>query len=188
MKTICKKCNKERKVTRVMLYFINSGKSSGLCKSCVSLGNKKRLGSRCSKETIQRMSLTKIGVKKSLVHRQNIGKAKLGIKMPQISGNNHYLYIRDRTKLKISEKKHLDGQYRNWMFSVKNRDNWVCRIADVNCDGRLEAHHILNWIQYPELRYNVNNGITLCHAHHPRGRENEAKLSPYLQSLVAEMK
>jgi len=87
-----------------------------------------------------------------------------------------------------SEKKHLDTRYRQWMFSVKNRDNWVCRIADNNCNGRLEAHHILNWKDYPELRYEINNGITLCQAHHPQGRENEAKLSPFFQELVAEMK
>lgn len=87
-----------------------------------------------------------------------------------------------------SEKKHLDTQYRQWMFSVKNRDKWKCRIADINCDGRLEAHHILNWKEYPELRYEINNGITLCHAHHPRGRDNEAKLSPFFQNLVAKVK
>lgn len=69
----------------------------------------------------------------------------------------------------------------------KERDK-VCRIADVNCGGRLEAHHILGWTKYPELRYDIKNGITLCHAHHPRKRSEEAKLSPYFQKLVAEMK
>lgn len=58
----------------------------------------------------------------------------------------------------------------------------------INCKGRLEAHHILSWKDYPELRYDINNGITLCHAHHPRKRDEEAELSPYFQSLVAEMK
>ena len=58
------------------------------------------------------------------------------------------------------------------------------RIADINCSGRLEAHHILDWINYPELRYEINNGITLCHAHHPRGRAKEKELSPYFVELV----
>lgn len=103
-------------------------------------------------------------------------------------GANSYRWIKDRSLLVKNEKKHLDVQYREWMNSVKKRDNWTCRIADVNCDGRLEAHHILNWKDYPELRYKINNGITLCHAHHPRGRVNEAKLSPFFQELVAEGK
>lgn len=37
-----------------------------------------------------------------------------------------------------------------------------------------------------KLRYDINNGITLCHAHHPRKRADEAKLSPYFKELVAE--
>ena len=105
-----------------------------------------------------------------------------------IKGVLHPLWIVNRNQLRKSEKKHLDGKYRDWMFAVKKRDGWKCRVSNSYCKGRLESHHILNWIDYPELRYEINNGITLCHAHHPRGREREAELSPYLQSLVAEMK
>src|SRR3990167_9767653 len=75
--------------------------------------------------------------------------------------------------------------YRDWSKNVKNRDDWKCRIADKNCDGRLEAHHILSWKDFPELRFELNNGITLCHAHHPKKKTEEAKLSPYFQVLVA---
>lgn len=98
----------------------------------------------------------------------------------------HPNWVSDRTKLVKDEKKHLDGRYREWMFAVKERDNWKCKINNSDCRGRLESHHILNWKEYPELRYDLNNGITLCHAHHPRGRVKEAKLSPYFQKLVAE--
>ena len=48
-----------------------------------------------------------------------------------------------------------------------------------------EAHHILAWRSYPELRYEINNGITLCHAHHPRGEAKEKRLVPRLQGLVS---
>ena len=78
--------------------------------------------------------------------------------------------------------------YKQWHKSVKYRDNWSCRIADVNCDGRLEAHHILSWKDFPELRYDINNGITLCHHHHPRKRSDVEKLSPYFKQLVASFK
>lgn len=67
----------------------------------------------------------------------------------------------------------------------KEIDNWKCRIINNDCKGRLEAHHILNWKDYSELRYDINNGITLCHAHHPRGRANEKRLSPYFMELVS---
>lgn len=48
----------------------------------------------------------------------------------------------------------------------------------------IEAHHILGWEEYPKLRYEVNNGITLCRAHHPRKRAEEKKLVPYFMGLI----
>ena len=101
---------------------------------------------------------------------------------------NHPNWIADRSSLVQSELKHLDGRYREWMFSVKLRDGWKCKINNSDCNGRLESHHILNWKDFPELRYETNNGITLCHAHHPRGRKQEAELTTYFQKLVGEVR
>ena len=50
--------------------------------------------------------------------------------------------------------------------------------------GRIEAHHILPWSNYPELRYEINNGISLCHFHHPRKKNDEIKLAPMFNQLV----
>ena len=47
-----------------------------------------------------------------------------------------------------------------------------------------KSNHILGYEKFPELRYEINNGITLCRFHHPRKRDEEMKLSPYFQSLV----
>ena len=103
-----------------------------------------------------------------------------------MSGSSHPLWIEDRTRLKRHRHKMYDSAYRYWMRSVKNRDDWKCKISNKDCHGILEAHHILNWIDYPELRYQVNNGITLCHAHHPRGRAKEKQMIPtFLELLVS---
>lgn len=86
---------------------------------------------------------------------------------------------------KTNEHKHLCAKYRSWMFAVKKRDGWKCKISNNDCDGKLEAHHILRWSEYPELRYDINNGITLCHSHHPRRREEEKRLIPTFLELVS---
>lgn len=100
-------------------------------------------------------------------------------------GENHWKWIKDRKKVKTGERSLNDPLQKGWRKAVKTRDGWTCKIADENCSGKLEAHHILPWSKFPELRYQINNGITLCHAHHPRKKEDVAKLSPYFQSIVA---
>ena len=78
----------------------------------------------------------------------------------------------------------FNPEYREWRMSVFKRDNFKCKIANEDCKGRLEAHHILPWRDYVELRYQINNGITLCHAHHPRKRAEEKLLMPKFQELI----
>lgn len=100
-------------------------------------------------------------------------------------GEKNPRWIVDRTKVKVSDRIINDPLRKEWTQAVKNRDGWKCRISNVTCSGKLEAHHILRWSKFPELRYETKNGITLCHFHHPKRREDEIKLSPYFQSLVA---
>lgn len=99
-------------------------------------------------------------------------------------GSKAYNYIAYRAKLKKSDRHHLDGQYVDWQKSIKQRDGWKCQLIDENCKGKVVAHHIQNWKEFPKLRYTLTNGITLCHAHHPRGREKEKLLAPLLQALL----
>ena len=104
------------------------------------------------------------------------------------SGRVPWNYREDRSTLQKYHSDNLDRRssaYRDWRNEVHKRDNFSCRIADNNCDGRLEVHHILGYKEYPELRYKINNGITLCHAHHPRKRAEEKRLIPTFQELVS---
>lgn len=103
----------------------------------------------------------------------------------RFSGKNAPRYKENRESLRTDERHSHDTRYKYWSQSVKNRDGWSCKIHNHDCSGRVEAHHILGWRDFPELRYKLENGITLCRAHHPRGRAEEKRLVPYLQELVS---
>ena len=71
-----------------------------------------------------------------------------------------------------------------WNINVKTRDNFKCKIANKDCSGKLEAHHILSFAKFPELRFDINNGITLCRFHHPLKESEARQKSPYFTSLI----
>lgn len=159
----------------------------------LNIGNQYAKGGKHTDEWKQQARLTMLGNTRGFIKGKpspRKGKKSTkpawnkGLKLPERSGLNHPLYVKDRSKLVRSEKKHLDGRYREWMRAVKTRDGWTCRIANINCKGRLEAHHILSWQNFPELRYEINNGITLCVAHHPRKRKDEVSLAPFFLKQI----
>lgn len=56
-------------------------------------------------------------------------------------------------------------EYKQWRRSVFERDGYRCQICGKR-GGKLNAHHIKKYAYYPELRYTVSNGITLCYECH----------------------
>jgi len=54
---------------------------------------------------------------------------------------------------------------RLWRKSVLERDNYTCQKKGIN-NNKLHSHHILNFSNYPELQFDINNGITLSKESH----------------------
>lgn len=159
-------------------------------------------GSKHSIETINKIRASKLGCiswskgKKLLYpvsekHREVARLKWLGERNPNyrgklgLKGDKHPLWIKDRNLIKRQLERN-NHEYKQWRINVWKRDNYKCKMLNKDCGGRIEAHHILGWTLYPELRYEINNGITLCHLHHPRKKDEEIKLSPYFQELVNE--
>lgn len=61
-------------------------------------------------------------------------------------------------------------EYKKWRLSVFERDGYKCKkcgcMSSVGEQVYLHAHHIKPFSKYPEFRFDINNGETLCDACH----------------------
>lgn len=90
--------------------------------------------------------------------RQAISRAQLGNGRPRKTPENY--------RLRRSER------YRVWRKAVFERDDYRCQAegcgarSTKGCRVEIQAHHIKEFALYPELRFEVSNGLTLCRPCH----------------------
>lgn len=67
---------------------------------------------------------------------------------------------------KLKNEGRQQSRLRKWRFGVLERDGYKC----VECGSTedIEAHHVKPKALFPELAYDVSNGITLCRACHDK--------------------
>jgi len=64
-----------------------------------------------------------------------------------------------------NERARRNQTYDLWRLSVYEKDNFKC----TNCNKtgvQLHAHHLKSFAKNKELRYDINNGVTLCRECH----------------------
>jgi 5-methylcytosine-specific restriction endonuclease McrA len=88
------------------------------------------------------------------------------------------------------ERLRVTPEYREWQNNVKKKNNFTCQKCN-QLGGKLTSHHIRSFIEYPELRYEITNGITFCKKCHKKfhsiygvKRFNEENLKEYLHQSV----
>lgn len=58
-------------------------------------------------------------------------------------------------------------EHKIWSNAIYKKDNWTCRLCGKKCrKGNIIAHHLHLFSDFPELRFSLNNGITLCRSCH----------------------
>lgn len=67
---------------------------------------------------------------------------------------------------KLNDKKD-SWDYKKWRKQVYERDYWTCQHCGYK-GQEINAHHIYSWKYYPEKRYDIDNGITLCVSCHTK--------------------
>lgn len=97
--------------------------------------------------------------------KQRIGLARVG----KCMGKNHPrwkggTYGTERHRVMST------FEYKNWRKAVFTRDNWTCVWCKISGSRKtpIEADHIKAYSLYPELRFDVSNGRTLCKPCHRR--------------------
>lgn len=86
------------------------------------------------------------------------------------SGESHWNW-----KGGISDENHRireSTEYKKWRQDVFTRDKYTCRICGLK-GANLNAHHIKSFSIYPELRFELSNGITLCKECHIKLHKSE---------------
>lgn len=91
-------------------------------------------------------------------HKGNISPNK-GKKFPERSGVNCHLWKGGITPINVQIRHSVE--YKLWRESVFKRDNYTCRGCG-EVGGRLNADHIKPFAWFPELRFAIDNGQTLC--------------------------
>ena len=67
----------------------------------------------------------------------------------------------------ITERARHTVEFRIWREAVFTRDKWTCQQCGRR-GGRLHPHHIKSFSKYPELRFDIGNGKTLCEDCHKK--------------------
>jgi len=82
------------------------------------------------------------------------------------------------------------SEYKAWRLSVWVRDKTKCRVCGIRKDPMV-AHHLDGFNIFPEKRFDVDNGVTLCDRHHIAfhtnygfGNNTKSQFEEYLETTT----
>mgnify|MGYP001379922020 CR=1 FL=1 len=127
------------------------------------------LGHTTSEEAKLKMSLAHKGQKtwnKGLTKLDNPKLGNVGMPRNKYRGEKNFRWKGGTSR--PGKLRYTLTEYNDWRKKIFERDNYTCK----ECGARnyigngktviLNGHHIKSFTYYPESRFDLNNGITLC--------------------------
>lgn len=71
----------------------------------------------------------------------------------------------EQRKVTESEQIRQSVEYAEWRIAVWSRDKNLCKVCNTRQKVMI-AHHLDGFNAFPEKRFDVDNGVTLCDRHH----------------------
>ena len=104
------------------------------------------------------------GKQHSETTKKLISKQRKGVPLPHRRGSNSHLWKGGISSENLRIRQSLE--YRVWRDAIFKRDSHTCtKCGARNGEGKtitLNAHHVKAFSEFPELRFSLDNGVTLC--------------------------
>ena len=130
-----------------------------------------RKGAKHTESAKKKMSVALKGRKLSAEHIEKLRQYKTG-KIGYWAGKSRPMSEETKNRIGTANRKIIHKtdeskiwrrrtEYKKWRESVYKRDEYTCQECGKK-GGILNPHHIKEFSKYKELRFDINNGITLC--------------------------
>lgn len=109
----------------------------------------------------KRPSLVKSGAKKTMFKKGSApwNKGLKDVYSLNYKGPKNHMWKGGVTPINKIIRRSIE--FKNWRGQVFKRDNWTCQLCG-KMGVELHPNHIKKFADYPELRFELANGITLC--------------------------
>jgi hypothetical protein len=158
MLRICQHCKEEKELEKFVKSEVYKGTQyyRHKCKECF---NATLRTGKSNTGRFQKGNNNWIGRKHTEETKSKISELQKGKKQkPETIEKRRQKHLGKRRK----QTRHASRKYQEWRNLVKEKDKWKCKHCECEDKKILHAHHIQSWKSNESLRFDVNNGMTLC--------------------------